>query len=143
MPQRISNQRIVGHCEDQPGAAHAGGADARRDRRRIEFGDKGAVDRNRPVQRRSDALESPRQPGEERRLRPYQNDLDADDAAMCLRQPARIVERARGGDHFLHDLGPDAAAAVQHTLDRGCADASVASDVGESRLGDGGLNGLI
>jgi hypothetical protein len=62
---------------------------------------------------------------------------------MRLGKPARIVERAGGGDHLFHRLGSHAAPAVEHALDRCRANAGAACNGGEGRLGDGALPDAI
>ena len=95
------------------------------------------MDRDGAVERGGDALEGAREAGKEGRVRPDQDHLDANDAAMCFRQPARIVERARGRDHLLDGGGAHPAPAVQHALDRRRADAGAAGNFEEGGLWNG------
>lgn len=57
--------------------------------------------------------------------------VDPQDTAMRLGQTTRPVERAGSGEHAAGRLGADAAAIVQHPLDRRPPHTGAGGDVGE------------
>ncbi|CDX45872.1 hypothetical protein MPLA_800012 [Mesorhizobium sp. ORS 3359] len=133
-PQGVADQRMVGHGENERRAAQIRLQDAFGDRRRLRLVEKGTVHGDRAVECRGDALEGIGKTGEEGRVRPDQDHLDANDAAMRLRQPARIIERTRRRHHLLDGVRPNPAPAVQHALDRGRANTGAARNIKEGGL---------
>ncbi|EGE57420.1 hypothetical protein RHECNPAF_4310044 [Rhizobium etli CNPAF512] len=86
------------------------------------------------VESRRNPLECRGEPLIEGGFGTYHQHLYAQQAAMGVRELAGIIQRARGNDHLLDQLRPNAAAPVQDALDRCSADAGMAGDIPIIRL---------
>lgn len=126
--ERPADRGMIRRRDHQPGPAHRPVGYARRDRVGIGLVEECHLNLDRRIERRHDPLEGRHKQGEERCLRAHQDDLDAEDAAMPLGQPARPVERPRREDHLLGCAWPHSAASVQDALDGGRANTRTGRD---------------
>ena len=101
----VTNFWMIGHGEDQTGPPDLGRSDTGGNGPWVALLHEGAMDFHQRVEGGTDPFESAGEALEEDRLRPHENDLDAEEASMDIRKSSRIVERQRSGDHLLDRAG--------------------------------------